>query len=89
VKLWPERKRRPIEWELKITSPEGELLHLTTGEALEIVWRFGDRSTDGYVDILQMPRVNLWVRPSGHVEPDRAALLDGTAALPDGMRRHP
>jgi len=78
--------RPPRVWEIKITSPEGELLHVTT-DHLDALWRDGDRSTDGYAEILRMPRVHLWARPRGWTEPDsRLAQLDGTAAVLPGKR---
>ena len=86
MKLWRRSRPRLLEWEIRVTTPDGVLLHVSTAD-LEAVWRFGDRSTDGYADILQMPRVHLWVKPAGWQEPDRSHLLDGTAALPEGMRR--
>jgi len=77
---------QPVVWELKVTTPDGTVMDITTGD-LETIWRYGSRSNDGYMDILQMPRVHLWVRPAGWDEPDRTAQLDGTGALPEGMRR--
>jgi len=84
VKLW---KRRPAirHWEIRVTTPEGLVLSLDT-TMLEAVWRYGDRSNDGYVDMLQMPRVHLWIKPVGWTEPDRTAALDGTAALPEWLQ---
>ncbi len=86
--IWKRRKYRPRDWEIKVTNRDGTLLHVTT-EDLEVIWRSGNRSNDGYVDLLDesLPaRLHLWVRPAGHVEPDRSRLLDGTAALPYGLR---
>lgn len=87
MKLWRRKPEPgPVEWEIRVTTPEGVVLDVTTAD-LELIWRSGDRSTDGYVDILQMPRVHLWVKPVGWTESDdRIAQLDGTAALPPGLR---
>lgn len=84
---WLRRRRRPadLNWELKVTTPDGILLELTTQD-LHALWRSGCRSNDGYLDILEMPRLHLWVRPAGWTEPDRAALLDGTGTLAE-LRR--
>lgn len=68
-----------------MATPDGVLLHVDT-TMLEMMWRTGDRSTDGYIDLLQMRRFHLWVKPVGWVEPDRTAELDGTGALPPGYR---
>lgn len=85
----PQRHPEPLAWKLKLTTSDGVLLEITTTETLEYIWRAGDRSTDGYVDILRMPRLHLWVKPLGWEEPqERLAQLDGSAALPDGMRRY-
>ena len=85
---FPRRKPKVVEWELKVTTPDGTMLNLTTRD-LDAIWRFGNRSTDGFVDILLgLDRVHLWVKPAGWEEPDRTQMLDGTAALPDGMRRY-
>lgn len=86
-RLLPGLRRKPLYWELKVTTPDGTVLHVTT-QNLEDIWRYSDRSVDGFADILRMPRVHLWVRPLGWTEPDRLAQLDGSAALPDGMRRY-
>lgn len=84
--IWRRRRPDPVIWILRVTTPEGIVLELDTVN-LETVWRFGDRSTDGFVDLLEMPRLHLWAKPLGYVEPDqRITQLDGTAALPDGMR---
>lgn len=91
--MWRRHKPEPepVEWELRVTTPDGILVQFTTAD-LETIWRFGDRSTDGYVDLLGgqlMPRMHLWVKPAGWTESNyRIAQLDGSAALPDGMRRY-
>lgn len=82
------RRPKPREWEIRVTTPDGVVLDVTTVD-LEALWRFGARSTDGYTDLLDMsfPRVHLWVKPAGWTEPDRISQLEGTAALPEWMRR--
>jgi len=79
MRLW--KRRTPVrDWEIKVTTPEGTLLDLATVQ-LEAVWRFGDRTNDGFIDLLEMPRLHLWVKPVGWTEPDRSAAMDGTGAL--------
>jgi hypothetical protein len=80
--------RPALVWEIRVTSPDadGDLVSIDT-EALYHAWSYGQRSTDGYLDILQMPRLHVWVKPRGWAEPDeRLAQLDGTAALPPGLQ---
>lgn len=73
-------------WEIRITSPDGQIVNVDT-EALYSMWRYGERSNDGYLDILMGPRIHVWVKPKGWQEPEsRLAQLDGTAALPPGLR---
>lgn len=66
-----------------MTSPEGVIFHVTTAQ-LEYMWRFGDRSNDGFVDILEMPRLHLWIKPESWTEGDRSQPLKGTGAAPGG-----
>lgn len=78
------RRQLPLVWEIRVTSPDGNLVEIDT-EALYHVWRFGSRSTDGYLDIAQMPRLHIWVKPRGWEEPDsRLEALDGTGVLLPG-----
>ena len=86
---WRRRPEPPLE--LKVTTPEGTVLYLTTGQVYA-AWRTGRRTNDGYMDLLELGTgrvggVRLWVKPVGWTEPDRTAALDGTGALPDGYRR--
>lgn len=69
------RDYHPRDWEIKVTNRDGILLNLTT-EDLESIWKYGNRSLDGYVDLLedlleQPGRLHLWMKPHGHIEPDR------------------
>ena len=86
IRRWFRPRR---QWEIRITSPAGILVDVDT-EPLYSLWKYGYRTTDGYLDLLEgfrVPGVHVWVKPSGWVEPeDRVAQLDGTAALPDGYR---
>lgn len=86
MRLW-RRRPRPLVWEIRITCPDGELLNIDT-EDLYFAWKFGGRrSTDGYLDILEMPRLHIWVKPRGWEEPiDRLAALDGTGAIMSGWQ---
>lgn len=77
------KKRKSLRWELKVTSPDGTILETTMDEALEALWRQGDRTNDGYTELCREGRVHVWVKPAGYSEPDRSQLLDGTSALPD------
>jgi hypothetical protein len=85
--MFRRKKYQPREWELKVTTPAGMITDITTQD-LELRWLIESRSNDGYVRLLKLPGLTVWARPAGHVEPDRTAQLDGTAALPDGMRRY-
>lgn len=90
MKRWFARQQKedktPLIWEIRITSPDGTLAEIDT-EALYIAWRYGERSNDGYLDILMGPRIHVWVKPKDWQEPEsRLAQLDGTAALPPGLR---
>lgn len=82
--------RRLPQWEIKVTSRDGTLLHLDT-ELLYTAWRFGSRTNDGFIDLLEtslMVRFSdfrVWMKPKGWTEPDRTAQLDGTSALPKGL----
>lgn len=83
---FPRRNRPPVEWELMVTDPDTEepLVHVD-GQALEFLWKSSDQRTlDGYVDILQMPRLHLWVKPKGWTEPteERVNALAGTGTEP-------
>ena len=86
------RRRHVPLLELKVTTPEGTVLGMTTGQ-IYAAWRISRRRTnDGYVDLLEFGTgrvggLRLWVKPAGWTEPDRAAALDGTGAIPDGYRR--
>jgi hypothetical protein len=83
--MW-QRRQKSRAWEIRITSPdvEGPLLHIDT-EILYLIWLHGARSNDGYFDILQMPRLHVWMKPLGWTEPDRIAALDGTGTILPGM----
>lgn len=79
-------------WEIKVTCPDGELVHLDT-ESLYQIWRYDQPHTnDGYIDLIEAGMdshfrgVRMWVKPIGWIEPDRTTALDGTATLPDGYR---
>lgn len=86
---WRRGRRRqppPVVWELKVTTPDGVLVDVDT-EVLWFTWKFGGRSTDGYLDLLGEHRLgwHLWVKPLGWSEPDeRLAQLDGTGAIVQG-----
>ena len=83
------RRQRPLVWEIKVTTPNGELVHLDT-EQLYFIWKYGGRSLDGYLDLLGEYRLgwHVWVKPAGHEEDAaaRVAALDGTGALPQSVR---
>jgi hypothetical protein len=85
--IFRRRRRQTIfVWELKATTPEGTILEIDT-ESLYFTWKYGGtRTNDGYIDLLEMPRLHLWVKPKGWTEPDRAAALDGTAAVRQDLR---
>lgn len=76
-------------WEIKITTPDGTLVDIDD-EQLYFIWKYGGKRTnDGYADLLTERHigVHVWIRPAGWTEPDRAAQLDGTAALPERYQR--
>ena len=79
-------------WEVKIDSPdleEGPLVNTDT-RALYIIWRFGERTNDGYIDLLQdyAGRLHVWVKPEGWTEPNgKIDALAGTGSDPKGWRR--
>lgn len=82
------RKRRPVAWELKITTPGGEVTSVYPS-ALADLWASSPHTTDGYVQAGRWGRYRLWARPDGWTEDyqQRLAAIDGTGALPDGMAR--
>lgn len=87
LKRFLARRRRP-DWVIRVTTPDGVLIDITTGQ-LEALWRMGGRSTDGYADLLAGHRAgwHVWVKPEGWTEPDeRLAALDGTGAILPGRR---
>ena len=76
------RRRRPRrrQWEIRITTPDGVLVDVTTRQ-LAVIHRFGRRSTDGYLDLMAEHRLagfHVWVRPVGWIEASQDDRLAGT-----------
>lgn len=92
MKLRLRRPRPPRHWEIRIATPADGTILLVGTSQLTALWAEIPHTNDGYVDLLEfsmfgrLPGMRIWVKPEGWTEPDRAAQLDGTGALPDGYR---
>jgi len=55
--------KAPDSWDIKVTSPEGTVLEISTGELPE---RLEDEKQDdqGYLCLLRFPDYVLWARPA-------------------------